>query len=273
MTCFADLHMHSTGSDGQYHPAELVSIAKEKGLNVIAITDHDSISGLREAQTEGEKLGVTVISGIEMSAIEYPTFHILGYGFDITDSKLNLVFNDLEAGRQERKRRIMTYLQEKGIDFPISEVDEMAGGGTVGRPHFARVMLKRGICQKWEKVFDTYLDTKEFHEKVDFVKPRVNECIKWIKDAGGMVSLAHPYQIGLNNEELDKLVGELKDQGLDAIECWHSGHTPEMTAFYLSLAKKHNLHVTGGSDFHGETLKPHIKIAQLELELDWLFLQ
>lgn len=270
MKCFADLHMHSTGSDGQYRPAKLVAIAKEKGLNVIAITDHDSISGLKEAQAESEKLGITVIPGIEMSAIEYPTFHILGYGFDITDPNLNLVFNDLEAGRQERKRRIMAYLREKGVDFPISEVDEMAGEGTVGRPHFARVMLKRGICQKWEEVFDTYLDTEEFHEKVDFEKPSVRDCIKWIKDAGGIVSLAHPYQIGISNEELDELVGELKKQGLEAIECWHSGHTPEMTAFYLSLAEKYSLYVTGGSDFHGEALKPQIKIARLELDLDWL---
>jgi len=270
MKYFSDLHMHSTGSDGQYSSSELVNIAKKNGLQAMAITDHDSISGLNEAQTQGEKLGIIVIPGIEMSAIEYPTFHILGYGFNTADPILNRVFNDLEAGRQERKRRIMAFLGEKGVVFPASEVDEMAGAGAVGRPHFARVMLKRGICQTWEEVFDTYLDTAEFHEKVDFEKPRICECIKWIKDAGGKVSLAHPYQIGISNEELDNLVCSLKTQGLDAIECYHSGHTSGMTATYLNLAKKYDLHVTGGSDFHGENIKPEIAMTRLELELDWL---
>ena len=262
--------MHSTGSDGQYRPAELVSLAKENGLKAIAITDHDSISGLKEAQAEGEKLGVTVIPGIEMSAIEYPTLHILGYGFDIADPELNRAFYNLEAGRQERKRRIMAFLKEKGVVFPVSEVDEMAGSGTVGRPHFARVMLKRGICKTWEEVFDTYLDTTEFHEKVDFQKPPVCACINLIKNAGGKVSLAHPYQIGISNDELEKLVCSLKEQGLDAIECYHSGHTQEMTVFYSQLAKKYDLHVSGGSDFHGEKVKPNILLAKWELELDWL---
>ena len=261
MTYLCDLHLHSTASDGQYHPAELVQLANNKGLQVIALTDHDSIGGIEEAQAEGAKLGIKVIPGIEMSAIEYRTFHILGYGFDIYDKTINAWFNDLEAGRQERKRRIHAFLHEKGVDFPIEEVDEMAAGGVVGRPHFCRVMLKRGICEKWEDVFNLYLDTDEFHQKVDFEKPKARECIEMIKNAGGMISLAHPYQIGIDDEELESLIRRMKDWGLDAIECYHSGHDQEKISKYLALAKRCDLHVTGGSDFHG-TNKPDIELGR-----------
>lgn len=271
MTYFTDLHMHSTISDGQYHPAELVRLAKQKGIQVMAITDHDAIDGFDEARVAGEKYGVTVLPGIEMSAAEYPTFHILGYCFDTKDKTLNERFSNLKVRRQERKFRIMAYLRAEGVDFPISEVDELVSEeGTVGRPHFARVMLRRGICQTWKEAFDTYLDTEEFHRAVDFDKPKGRECIEWIKNAGGIVSLAHPYQTVADTDELDALVRQMKDWGLDAIECWHFGHTKEMTAQYLALAKKYGLHATGGSDFHGEKIKPNIQLANLKLDLAWL---
>lgn len=271
MTYFTDLHMHSTVSDGQYYPAELVRLAKQKGIQVMAITDHDAIAGFDEARLAGEKYGVTVLPGIEMSAAEYSTFHILGYCFDTKDKTLNERFSGLKACRQERELRIMDFLRAKGVDFPVSEVDELVSeGGTVGRPHFARVMLRRGICRTWKEVFDTYLDTEEFHKAVDFDKPKGRECVEWIKNAGGIVSLAHPYQTAINIDGLDALVRQMKDWGLDAIECWHFGHTKEMTAQYLELAKKYGLHATGGSDFHGEKIKPNIQLANLKLDLDWL---
>ena len=272
MTYLCDLHLHSTASDGQYQPAELVRLASRKGLQVIALTDHDSIGGIEEAQAEAEKLGMKIIPGIEMSAIEYKTFHILGYGFDIHDKTVNEWFSDLEAGRQERKRRIHAYLHEKGVDFPIEEVDEMAAGGVVGRPHFCRVMLKHGICETWEDVFNIYLDTDEFHEKVDFKKPFGRDCVEIIKNAGGVVSLAHPYQINIGDEDLEMLLRQMKDWGLDAIECYHSGHTQEMISKYLALAEKYALRVTGGSDFHGEKIKPEIEMVRLKLEMDWMLL-
>lgn len=270
MAHFADLHIHSNASDGQYSPSALVGMAKDRGLQVIALTDHDSVAGIEEAVREGERLGVKVLPGIEMSAREYHTFHILGYCFDPIKLSSTRLFRNISSGRADRSVRIMDYLRSKGVDFPLEEVRELAGSGVIGRPHFARVMLKHGICQTWEEVFDTYLDTDEFHEVVEN-KPTAQECISAIREAGGIVSLAHPYQTGLEGEELEELVKRMINQyGLDGIECWHSGHTQERTSFYLNLAKKYNLIVTGGSDFHGEQVKADRSMVKLTLEMSWL---
>lgn len=269
MTSLCDLHMHSRASDGQYQPADLVRLAKEHGLHAIALTDHDSIKGISEAIHEGEKLGVKVIPGVEMSAREYHTFHLLGYCFHPVKLAQTELFRKVGSGRAERSVRIIDYLRSKGVDVPLEEVTELAGGGVIGRPHFARVMLARGICKTWEEVFGTYLDTDEFHEIVED-KPSAQECISAIHEAGGIVSLAHPYQTGLDGEALETLVKRMVDQyGLEGIECWHSGHTQERSSFYLSLAKKYHLITTGGSDFHGEQVKAERKMAKLTLELDW----
>ena len=269
MTYVCDLHMHSKASDGQYSPLELVRYAKERGLQVIALTDHDAIKGIAEAQLEGERIGLKVIPGVEMSAREYHTFHILGYCFDPKILSQNELFMGLDDGRAERSVRIMDYLRCKGVDIPYQEVLDLAGTGVIGRPHFARVMLKHGICEKWEDVFDIYLDTDEFHEVVED-KPAAESCVNAIHEAGGLVSLAHPYQTGLEGDDLEELVRKMKNAGqLDCIECYHSGHTQERISFYLSLAKKYDLIVTGGSDFHGEQVKADRPMARLYLDLDW----
>ena len=273
MTYLCDLHLHSTASDGQYRPAEIVHLAKEKGLQVIALTDHDCIDGIPEAQAEGEKLGVRVLPGVEFSAREYHTFHILGYGFNPEILAKNKLFHTLKGGRAERSIRIRDYLRTKGVEVDLEEVRELAGAGVIGRPHFCRVMLKHGICQTWEEVFDTYLDTDEFHEVVED-KPTAAECVDAVHEAGGIVSLAHPYQTGLEGAALEELVARMKDRGqLDAIECWHSGHTQERCSFYLALAKKYDLLVTGGSDFHGEQIKENRPMVRLTLELDPLLMR
>lgn len=270
MICFSDLHMHSTASDGQYSPAELVGLAKDRGLQMIALTDHDSVKGIEEAILEGTKLGVKVIPGVEMSAREYHTFHLLGYCFDPVKLSHTHLFQGVGSGRAVRSVRIMEYLRSKGVEFPLEEVQELASTGVIGRPHFARVMLRRGICKTWEEVFDVYLDTDEFHEVVED-KPTAQACISAIHEAGGIVSLAHPYQTGLEGEKLENLVKLMIDQySLEGIECWHSGHTQERSSFYLHLAKKYNLIVTGGSDFHGEQVKAERSMARLALDLDWV---
>lgn len=237
MKWIADLHTHSAASDGQYRPTELVSIAKERGIQVLALTDHDTIAGTEEAVRAGERLGVQVVRGVEFSARGYHTFHILGYRFSPDAPEITAMFAGLENGRDDRKYRIADYLKLKGVDIPLSEVEELAQG-VVGRPHFARVMLKRGVCSEWKEVFDLYLDTDEFHRIVEKDKPEARTCMEAVKNAGGVVSLAHPYQIGLADDELDALVGKMKDWGLDAIECRYPKHTPAMTAQYLNLADR-----------------------------------
>ena len=270
MTCLTDLHTHSTASDGQYAPAELVRLAKERGLETLALTDHDTVDGLEEAVRAGERAGIRVIRGIELSAKEYPTFHILGYGFDPEAPALSALCRELKEGRDQRAPRIIAFLEEQGVRIPLSEVEELAGGQIVGRPHFAQVLVRHGYVSSNREAFDRYLDTEEFHRRVERPKPPSRVCVETIRAAGGKVSLAHPYQIGVDDGKLEDIVRELAGFGLDAIECYYPKHTPEQQSFYLYLAEKYNLHMTGGSDFHGERVKPDIKLAGLELELGWL---
>ena len=265
-----DLHMHSTASDGQYTPTQLVNMAKGRGLEVIALTDHDTTNGLDEAVHAGQQYGLRVIPGIELSAREYPTFHILGYGFAPGASPLAELCRRMKDRRNERTERLLAFLAQKGIDLTVAEVESQVGSNVIGRPHFAQAMVRRGYVKSNQEAFARYLDTEEYHEKVERDKPSAGECLQAIKDSGGKVSLAHPYQIGIDNNELDGLAGELVGYGLYAIECYYPKYTPEQQAFYLHLIEKYHLHATGGSDFHGEKVKPDVQMARVNLELDWL---
>lgn len=269
MNYLADLHTHSTASDGQHTPSKLVQLAHDRGLEVLALTDHDTVAGIEEAVEEGKNLGVKVVPGIELSAREYHIFHILGYGFSIDGTPISKMCVDLATGRWERAQRIVAYLAEKGMNIDLQEVAETAGG-VIGRPHFAQVMLRHGYVGNDREAFNLYLDTDEYYEQVELKRLSVRECIDIIKDSGGKASLAHPYQIGIDNEALDTLVRELKGYGLDAIECYYPRFTVEQAAFYRRLAEKYGLYVTGGSDFHGEKVKPDIELATLQMDLDWL---
>ena len=270
MSILADLHTHTTASDGQYAPAELVRLAKQCGIQVLAVTDHDTIAGVDEAKSAGEAAGLRVLRGVELSAKEHPNFHILGYGFRDGETELSRLCERLRAGRDDRKYRIIDFLREKGIDIELAEVEAMAGGEVIARPHFARVLVKRGYVSTNREAFDRYLDTEEFRKKVKRFKADARGCVDAIKSAGGRVSLAHPYQMGLPDDELEALVVQLKDWGLDAIECYYPKYTPEQRAFYLHLADQYRLHQTGGSDFHGEKVKPDVQLAKWPLELEWL---
>lgn len=265
-----DLHTHSTASDGQYAPPALAALVKERGAEVWALTDHDTADGVREAAEAGARLGLRVITGIELSAREYHTFHILGYGFDADDPGLAGLCARMRKGRDERAPRIIGYLRENGMPLTLGEVEAIAGGGIVGRPHFAQAMVKHGYAANNREAFDRWLDTDEFHELVERVKPSARECVETIKAAGGKASLAHPYQIGVDGGELEEIVRGLKDCGLDAIECWYPKYTPEQQALYLRLAERYGLRATGGSDFHGERVKPDVALAAWELDVDWL---
>lgn len=266
----ADLHIHSTASDGQYTPSQLVCLAKERGLEVLALTDHDTLDGLDEAVCAGAEQGVRVLRGIELSAKEYPTFHILGYNVNPKAAALNALCREMKSGRDERSPRIIQFLKKRGIDISLSEVEDLAGGSIVGRPHFAQVLTKHGYTADNTEAFGRYLDTAEFHRWVERPKPPVRTCMEAIKAAGGKISLAHPYQIGVDDQTLEKLVRELTECGLDAIECYYPKYSSAQQAFYLRLAERYRLHITGGSDFHGEKVKPEVRLSRLTLDLEWL---
>ena len=264
-----DLHTHSTASDGQYVPAQLVRLAKARGLEALALTDHDTVDGLDEAVREGDALGLRVLRGVELSAREYRGLHILGYEFSAAPSALTKLCDEMKAGRDERKYRIIDFLHEKGVDISLAEVEELAGGSVIGRPHFAQVMVRRGYVQSNREAFKRYLDTDEY-QRNERQKPDARTCIETIHSAGGKVSFAHPYQVKLEDDALEGLVREMAGYGLDAIECYYPLHTVQQQACYLHLAEKYHLHITGGSDFHGERVKPDIRLAALELDVRWL---
>ena len=266
----ADLHTHSTASDGQYTPSELVKLAKDRGIEIMSLTDHDTIDGINEAQRTGNELGIQVIRGVELSAEEYHNFHILGYGFRDGDTELSRLCEKLRAGRDDRKYKIIDFLREKGVDIDLSEVEALAGGEVIARPHFAQALVKHGYVSTNREAFDRYLDTEEFRAKVKRFKADSRTCVDVIESAGGKVSLAHPYQMGLPDDELESLVARLKDRGLDAIECYYPKYTPQQQAFYLHLTEKYRLRQTGGSDFHGEKVKPDVALARWQLDLEWL---
>ena len=269
MTLLADLHMHSTASDGQYRPAELVGLAKKHGLDVLGLTDHDTMDGLDEAIQAGEALGLCVLRGVELGAKEYRNLHILGYGFSQAAPHLTTLCQKLRDGRDERKYRIIDFLKEKGVPVSLEEVEAQAGGDVIARPHFAQVMVRRGYVATIREAFDRYLDTDEY-QRIERFKADAQTCIEAIHADGGVASLAHPYQLGFDAADLERLVQKLVDYGLDAIECFYSRHTPEQTGDFLRLAEKYGLHVTGGSDFHGERVKPEIQIDAIKLELGWI---
>lgn len=266
----ADLHTHSTASDGQYAPEEVVRRGKEVGLEVLALTDHDTLSGVEAAVKVGETLGIKVLRGVELGAAEYENLHILGYNISPEASMLTELCEKFKAGRDERSLRILDYLCENGIELTLQEVEELAGGSIVGRPHFAQAMVRRGYVKDNREAFDLWLDTEDYHHKVKRFKVPAETCLEAVRQAGGKTSLAHPYQVGLADGALEALIARLKECGLDAIECYYPRHTPEQTAFYLRMAEKYDLNITGGSDFHGEKVKPDIQLAAWELELEWL---
>lgn len=164
----------------------------------------------------------------------------------------------------------MDFLREKGCPLTLEEVEDIAGGDIIARPHFAQAMVRRGYVESNRAAFDRFLDTEEFRKRVKRFKADARTCVEAIKAAGGKVSLAHPYQIGLEDGPLEELVRSLAGYGLDAIECFYPRHTPAQQAFCLRLAEKYGLRVTGGSDFHGEKVKPGIPLSALDLELSWL---
>lgn len=269
MTQLVDLHTHSTASDGQYSPSELVKHAKEAGVEVLALTDHDTINGLDEAVAAGEEQRIVVLRGVELGASEDRHMHILGLGFQADCTYLAELCRKLKAGRDERKYRIVDFLAQKGISIDLGEVEALAGNDVIARPHFAQVMLRHGYVASIREAFDCYLDTDEY-QKIERFKAGAVECINVIHRCGGKAVLAHPYQLGFSDEKLEETVGWLKENGLDGLECYYPRHTQEMVQKYLSLAARFFLHVSAGSDFHGEQMRPDTLLRPVRIETDWL---
>lgn len=258
-----DLHTHSTASDGQYQPAELIRLAVDKGLSAIALTDHDTIDGVPEARAEAERLGITFVPGIEISVkgnAPVKELHILGYWIDIENLQLKEMCARFKALRAEREERIFQYLDSAGVRLLRENVERYAVNGLVARPHFARAMVEAGYVSTVREAFDRYLAVPAF-DKIERPKPSPEEGIQCILASGGIPVLAHPVQTQLPLSELEELICSLKEAGLKGLECYYSTHSPQQTRDYLEMAQRYDLTVTGGSDFHGERVKPDIMLG------------
>ena len=264
-----DLHTHSTASDGQYSPAELVQLTKQAGVDVMALTDHETTDGLCDALAAGTALEMTVIPGVELSAAEYPNLHILGYGISLDNQMLRDLCAEMKQNREDHLSYTADFLRAHGIPIDLEEVRDLAGRASIGRPHFARVMVRHGYVQSSREAFDRYLDTEEYN-RIKRKKVSAQVCINVIQVAGGFPVLAHPYQLHLADDILEMLVDRLKSYGLAGIECYYPKHTLVQQEFYVQLAERFQLHVTAGSDFHGELVHSDDRIYPVELDVEWL---
>jgi predicted metal-dependent phosphoesterase TrpH len=258
-----DLHVHSTASDGSYPPAEVVRLAKEGGLSAMALTDHDTVDGLPEAVAAGEGLGVEVIPGVEISA-QFPggTMHILGLYVDYHNGCLDERLAVLKQARLDRNPQIIAKLNALGIPISMARVEEISGGGQVGRPHIARALMESGYVQDLQEAFDKYLG---WHRPAYVSKFRFppDQALAMIREAQGIPILAHPFTLGLGSVfALKNLIVELQGLGLAGLEVYYSEHTREQEALYLKLAQELDLLVTGGSDYHGLN-KPEITLGSM----------
>lgn len=258
---YLDLHVHTTASDGQYTPTEIISMAKNIGLEIVAITDHDTVEGIAEGRKIALNLGIQFVAGIEISTQDMTEVHILGLGIDEENPMLCERCKQFSLDRENRAYRICEYLNKKGIDVALEDIQLIAREGVIGRPHFAKYLEEHGYVKTREDAFKKYLDTKEFKFTTDRQKPTPKDAIEFIHQAGGKAFLAHPGLLKLGWKEIEDFIIKLKDYGLDGIECYYSRHTSKQTEGFLQLAKNYNLQISAGSDFHGEKVKPNIRLG------------
>ena len=259
-----DLHIHSDKSDGTFSPREIVDIAKAESLNVISLTDHDTVEGCREALKYLEsnpEPTLQLISGIEMSVENKGgTLHILGYHLDIDNNPLLATLKELHDIRQNRNLEIIKKLKQIAIDIDPSELDSVTSNNiSQGRPHIAKLMLARGFVESIDQAFDEFLSQSgKAYVPKKLLPP--GETIDLIHNAGGIAVLAHPATLNRHGVDFEQKLEELISLGLDGIEVYAPLHGQIQVDTYLDLAQKHGLCISGGSDFHG-SVKPQIDIG------------
>jgi 3',5'-nucleoside bisphosphate phosphatase len=256
---FADLHVHTIFSDGTSSPPEVIAEALKQGVAVVAVTDHDTVLGLGACVEEGRLKDIEVIAGIELTAEHEGTeIHMLGYLFDYQKEALIRRLDELRQNRVERIYKIVDKLKGIGVNLKPQAVFDLAKNGTVGRLHVARAMVKEKIVNSVTEAFQKYIgDTCPAY--VCGFKLSPAEAITLIRSAGGVAVLAHPYTL-----RRDELIPYFVELGLQGLEAYYPEHAQAMVNFYLGLAKKYNLLVTGGSDFHGSA-KPDVKLGAVKL--------
>ncbi|HEX6970893.1 MAG TPA: PHP domain-containing protein [Limnochordia bacterium] len=266
---WCDLHLHTTASDGTWQPLPLVRAAKAAGLSAIAVTDHDTTASVRAVQEAGRRVGIEVLSGIELSLrAAGQEVHILGYGIDPADAALGHRLSSLRERRQARADAILARLAAHGCPLDPDRVRQIAGRGSIGRPHIARALVERGYIPSIAAAFDEWL-AEGRPAYVPRAAVEAEEGMAWIKEAGGVSVLAHP---GLLKDEA--VIPALVAAGLAGLEVYHPAHTPDMVVHFLRIAQAHDLLVTGGSDCHGPGGKDRVYLGRERAPLEcWRALQ
>ncbi len=259
MEKYIDLHTHSLMSDGSMTPAEVVREAKKAGLAAIALSDHDTIDGIREAMAEGERIGIEVVPAIEFSVQSETETHILGYYIDIENPLLKEALESVVELRRYRNRETCRKLNELGFDITLDEVKAIAPNDFIGRAHFAKVLADKGYTKSVKEGFSLYLENGKYAYcgKQSLTD---EEAVRLIKACGGVACIAHLHLTKKSDAELREFLIRLKKCGLDGIEGYYTEYTPEMQEKYQKLAKELGLIISGGTDFHAK-MKPHIAIG------------
>ncbi len=247
-----DLHTHSTASDGAYTPGQIVQMAKSIGIGLLALTDHDTIDGISEAARMAEFSGIDFIPGFELSVkTDKGAVHLLGLGVYNPSAELETLLERIRKGRRERNPRIIRNLNELGYNITLSEVRELAGGEVIGRPHIAQALIRHGYVADYNEAFKRFLNSNGAAYSHRW-RPDIAYACEVISNSGGIPILAHPGLIGFSGfDEMEAFITRLKASGLRGVEVHYSHHSREQHTQLLRIAKKLDLIISGGSDFHG----------------------
>lgn len=255
-----DLHVHSTASDGSLTPTEVVNRAAGLGLTAMALTDHDTVSGIDEALKAAKDLDMEVIPGIEVSCIyKGKEIHILGLYIDHTNPELLSFLKEASRKRYDRNMEMLAAFNKDGFEITVEDLHCGNPKTVITRAHFARALLKRGYVSSVDQAFRKYLNPdRPYYRSRELITPE--EVLNALQAAGGFPVLAHPLQYKLGWAGTEELVSMLKEHGLCGLECFHSSNNQDESGKLRKLAKKYALAPTGGSDFHGAA-KPDIEIG------------
>lgn len=262
-----DLHTHSTCSDGSDPPARIVALAAEAGCEAVALTDHDGLFGIEAAATAARTLGIGFVPGCEVSCAFSPgTLHLLCYFVEPGDGPLQAQLDRLRVDRETRNERLVERLRELGVDIDFADVEAEAGGTTLGRPHFAAALVRKGVVSTMQEAFDELL-AKGAPAYIPKAFISAETTLEAARGSGALVSLAHPLSLGLEPNALEATVADMAAAGLTGLECLYGRYSPEERSGLVDLAGRHGLVVTGGSDYHG-TFKPDLSLGHGTGDLD-----
>lgn len=267
-----DLHCHSDRSDGTDSVRSLVTKACEKGIKILSITDHDTVTAQSDARIIAESKGMTYVNGVEISCDHNETLDILGYGYDLNLDYLERTLSRLRDMRDDRNGQILRKLRELGISLDERELEENFPGESLGRPHIANLLTKKGYVSSMEEAFRLYIGrgAAAFVEKG---KLEIGRSIELIISGGGVPVLAHPISLKLDLHELKDMIRKLKNLGLEGIEVFYKEYDQDLKKELLTIAREMDLIPTGGSDYHGEH-KAHLDLGiELPDELASNFLE